>query len=380
MIPYGRQSINEDDLEAVREVLLSDWLTQGPAVTRFEEAVAAACAADHCVAVSNATAALHLACAALDLGPGDTLWTSPNTFLASANCARYCGADVDFVDIDPDTYNMSVAALADKLAAAERAGRLPKIVMPVHFAGQSCQMREIHELGARYGFRIIEDASHAIGASYLGQPVGKGEYSDICVFSFHPVKIVTTAEGGAALTRKTALAERMRRLRSHGMTRNSADWEGQGGGWYYEQHELGFNYRLTDIQAALGVSQLTRLEQFIARRRALAARYDEMLRALPVGTPKQLEEQCSAWHLYVIQLLAADRREVFDAMRSAGIGVNVHYIPVHLQPYYRKLGHRPGSFPHAERYYARALSLPMYAALSDHQQQKVVEALQRVLS
>ncbi|APQ11192.1 spore coat protein [Pseudomonas oryzihabitans] len=375
-IPYGRQSISEDDIAAVTAVLRSDWLTQGPMIERFEQAVAQRCEAAHGVAVCNATAALHLACLALDLGPGDLLWTSPNTFVASANCARYCGADVDFVDIDPLTLNLSVTALAAKLERAERAGRLPKILMAVAFAGQSCDMGAIQALARRYGFRVIEDASHAIGARYAGRPVGCGAYADITVFSFHPVKIVTTGEGGLLTTSDAALAERLRRLRSHGITRDPALMHEPGqGAWYYEQLELGFNYRMTDIQAALGVSQLERLEPFIARRRALIGRYRDLLAPLPVGLVGDQARAESAWHLFPIRLDEAQRDRVFAGLRAAGIGVNLHYIPVHLQPYYRALGFAPGDFPEAERYYAQALSLPLYAELSDAQQERVVRVL-----
>ncbi|MXS19950.1 UDP-4-amino-4,6-dideoxy-N-acetyl-beta-L-altrosamine transaminase [Pseudomonas oryzihabitans] len=380
VIPYGRQSISEEDIAAVTAVLRSDWLTQGPMIERFEQAVAERCAATHGVAVCNATAALHIACLALDLGPGDLLWTSPNTFVASANCARYCGADVDFVDIDPHTLNLSVPALAAKLEIAERAGRLPKILVPVAFAGQSCDMAAIQPLARRYGFKVIEDASHAIGARYAGQAVGSGAQADITVFSFHPVKIVTTGEGGLLTTNDSALAERLRRLRSHGITRDPALLQAEGqGGWYYEQLELGFNYRITDIQAALGLSQLDRLEPFIARRRTLVQRYRELLAEVPVGLVGDQAGAESAWHLFPIRVDEGLRDHVFAGMRAAGIGVNLHYIPVHLQPYYRALGFAPGDFPEAERYYAQALSLPLYADLSEAQQDRVVRTLAELL-
>ncbi|WP_323147793.1 UDP-4-amino-4,6-dideoxy-N-acetyl-beta-L-altrosamine transaminase [Pseudomonas oryzihabitans] len=380
-IPYGRQSISEEDIAAVTAVLRSDWLTQGPMIERFEQAVAQRCEAMHGVAVCNATAALHIACLALDLGPGDLLWTSPNTFVASANCARYCGADVDFVDIDPYTLNLSVPALATKLDIAERAGRLPKILVPVAFAGQSCDMAAIQVLARRYGFKVIEDASHAIGARYAGQPVGSGAQADITVFSFHPVKIVTTGEGGLLTTKDAALAERLRRLRSHGITRDPGLLQDQAqGGWYYEQLELGFNYRMTDIQAALGLSQLERLVPFITRRRALVQRYRELLAELPVGLIGDQAGAESAWHLFPIRVDGGQRAHVFAGMRAAGIGVNLHYIPVHLQPYYRALGFAPGDFPEAERYYAQALSLPLYADLSEAQQDRVVQTLATLLN
>ncbi len=375
-IPYGRQDVRAEDIEAVAMVLRSDWLTQGPAVPQFEAAVAAQCGAAHAVAVNSATSALHIACAALGLGPGDRLWTSPITFVASANCGRYCGAEVDFVDIDPKSYNMDPEALAEKLAAAERSGTLPKVVVPVDFAGQSCDLRAIHALSERYGFRIVEDASHAVGGSYLGQPIGNGRYSDITILSFHPVKIITTGEGGMALTQDPALAATMQRLRSHGITRDIGRMERPSeGAWYYEQIELGWNYRMTDVQAALGKSQLGRIVEYVARRHELARRYDELLAGLPVVTPWQSPESHSALHLYPIQVAASERRRIFDNLRAANIGVNVHYIPVHTQPDYCRLGFERGQFPDAEHYYAGAISLPMYATLTDEQQDRVVAVL-----
>jgi UDP-4-amino-4,6-dideoxy-N-acetyl-beta-L-altrosamine transaminase len=380
MIPYGRQSVDEADIEAVVQVLRSDWLTQGPAIERFEAAMAARCATDHGVMVCNATAALHIACLAAGLGPGDWLWTSPNTFLASANCGLYCGARVDFVDIDPHTWNLSAQALAHKLEQAEREGRLPKVVVAVAFAGQSCDMAALAGLARRYGFTLIEDASHAVGACYQGHPVGSGEYADMTVFSFHPVKIITTAEGGMVMTRHTELAERLQRLRSHGMTRDPARMSGPSHGpWYYEQIELGFNYRATDLQAALGVSQLARLDGFLSRRRALATVYDQSLEALPVRLPTLQPGAESAWHLYVVRV-AERRDEVFAALRAAGIGVNVHYIPVHLQPFYRQLGFAPGDFPEAERYYREALSLPLYPGLTAAEQGHIITSLADALA
>ncbi|SFC96181.1 UDP-4-amino-4,6-dideoxy-N-acetyl-beta-L-altrosamine transaminase [Thiohalospira halophila DSM 15071] len=384
MIPYGRQEVIEDDIQAVVDVLRSDFLTQGPVVPRFEQAVAEKVGAAHGVATNSATSALHIACLALDLGPGDWLWTSPITFVASANCGLYCGARVDFVDIDPRTYNMSHEALADKLAVAEREGRLPKVVVPVHFAGQSCDMAAIHALSERYGFRIIEDASHAIGGRYHGEPVGCGRYSDITVFSFHPVKIITTGEGGMAVTNEPALAERMTRLRSHGITRDPAQMTHEPDGpWYYQQIELGFNYRMTEMQAALGISQLGRLDAFIARRRELVARYNRELDSLPVTRPWQDPDAESAWHLYVICLGEGagpnDREEVFRSLWEAGIGVNVHYIPVHTQPQYQAMGFREGDYPVAEKYYATALSLPLYPALEEPDQEYVLSELRGVL-
>lgn len=381
MIPYGRQNVSAEDVQAVVDVLQSDFLTQGPVVPAFEQALAELTGARHAVAVNSATSALHVACQAIGLGPGDLLWTVPNTFLASANCARYCGADVGFVDIDPGTWNMSATALAQRLAEAERAGRLPKVVVPVAFGGQSCDMRAISALAKRYGFAVIEDASHAVGATYAGQPVGCGEFADITVFSFHPVKIVTSAEGGMAMTQDDRLATRMQLFRSHGMTRDPTLMHGESeGSWYYEQIELGYNYRMTELQAALGLSQLKRLRQFVERRHEIAARYATLLSGLPLASQHPLVEAHSALHLYPIRLHDTQRRRaVFEAMRAAGIGVNVHYIPVHLQPYYRRLGFKRGDFPIAEAYYAGAITLPMYPDLDDAMQNQVVAALKKAL-
>lgn len=377
MIPYGRQDILDADIAAVEQVLRSDWLTQGPAVPRFEQAVAQACGVNFGVAVNSATSALHIACMALDVGPGDAVWTSPNTFLATANCARYCGAQVDFVDIDPRTYNMDPEVLATKLECAKTFGQLPKVVIPVHFAGQSCAMKEIRALGQHYDFRIVEDASHAIGGLYDGEPVGDCRYSDIVVYSFHPVKLITTAEGGMAMTNDAELADRMERLRSHGVTRDPALMDGPTESpWFYQQIELGWNYRLTDLQAALGISQLGRLADYVDRRHAIAERYAARLDTSALTLPFQALESRSAYHLYPVMLHdAGRRRQVFEGMRSAGVGVNVHYIPVHLQPYYRRLGFRQGDFPNAEAYYEGALSLPMYPTLTEAQQDYVIDTL-----
>lgn len=387
MIPYGRQEITDEDVECVVQTLRSDFLTQGPQVPVFERTVAKYCGARHAVAVNSATSALHIACLALGLGPGDWLWTTPITFVATANCGRYCGADVDFVDIDPFTFNISVEALRAKLVMADRDGRLPKILIPVHMAGQSCDMRAIKELAREYGFHIIEDASHAIGGRYLDEPVGSCRYSDITVFSFHPVKIITTAEGGMALTNDGALASRMALLRSHGITRDVSEMtQAPDGPWYYQQIDLGFNYRMTELQAALGVSQMRRLDRYVARRHELARRYDQLLAELPVQTPYRADYSYSAFHLYIIRVGGAGetrRAKVFDALRYEGVGVNVHYIPVHTQPYYEKLGQRVGydsaSFPHATLYYEQAISLPLYAALSDQLQDEVVSALAKAV-
>lgn len=381
-IPYGRQQISEEDIEAVVRVLRSDYLTQGPAVPAFEQAVARYCGAAHAVAMNSATSALHVACLALGVGPGDRVWTSPVTFVASANCALYCGATVDFVDVDPATGNLCATHLAAKLEQAERDGSLPRVVIPVHLCGRSCDMKAIRALSRRYGFAVIEDASHAIGARYDGAPVGDCRYSDITVFSFHPVKIITTAEGGMAMTQDAALARRMERLRSHGITRDPADMtHAPDGPWYYQQIELGFNYRMTDLQAALGLSQMSRLDAFVDRRHEVAARYADALAGLPLGLPPAEPDGRSALHLYVVRVGAGhDRRTVFEALRARDIGVNVHYIPVHLQPYYAALGFRPGHCPAAERYYAAAISLPMHPGLSDADQDRVVMALRDALA
>lgn len=381
-IPYGRQTISAADIAAVVKALRSDWLTQGPAVPAFELAVAAKCNAAHAVAVNSATSALHIACLALGVGVGDVVWTTPNTFVASANCARYCGADVDFVDIDPQTWCISTVALADKLARARTNGeRLPKAVIPVHFAGQSCDMMAISALAADYGFSIIEDASHAIGGSYAGGPVGNCAFSDIAVFSFHPVKIITTGEGGMALTNRPELAERMALLRSHGTTRDAAQMTAEPDGpWSYEQIELGYNYRMTDIQATLGTSQLGRLEEFVARRKLIAARYDDALADLPIQRQLVPENVVSARHLYVVRVPADQHARMFEALRAAGIGVNLHYIPVHLQPYYRRLGFEAGQFPAAEAYYREAVSLPIYPGLRDAQQRRVTRLVRTLCS
>lgn len=383
MIPYGRQDITPADVDAVVSVLKSDFLTQGPQVPRFEQAVANHAGARHALAVNSATSALHLACLSLDLGPGDWLWTTPTTFVASANCGLYCGARVDFVDIDPRTWNISVVALEQKLQQAEREGRLPKVVVPVHLCGQPCEMEAIYALGQRYGFRIIEDASHAIGGKYKGEAIGNCRYSDITVFSFHPVKIITTAEGGMALTNNSELAGKMDLLRSHGITRDpTLMTQAPDGPWYYQQIALGYNYRMTELQAALGVSQMERLDDYVARRHAIARRYDELLADLPLTLPWQHPDSYSGLHLYVIRIAPAmhPHREVFEALRAADIGVNLHYIPVHTQPYYARMGFQHGDFPEAERYYAEAISLPMYPGLSGDEQNHVGAVLRQALT
>lgn len=384
MIPYGRQDIQPLDIEAVLAVLQSDFLTQGPVLPRFEQTVAGYCGAAHALAVNSATSALHVACLGLGLGPGDWLWTSPITFVASANCGLYCGARVDFVDIDPRTYNICPQALERKLNEAERQGCLPKVLVPVHLCGQPCDMAAIHALSQRYGFRVIEDASHAIGGRYRGEPIGNCRYSDITVFSFHPVKIITTAEGGMALTNDAALADKMALLRSHGITHDPAQMtHAPDGPWYYQQIELGFNYRMTELQAALGVSQMQRLDDYVSRRHVLAKRYDDLLTNLPLITPWQHPDSYSGLHLYVIRLaldkINASHRQVFETLREQGIGVNLHYIPVHTQPYYQRLGFKMGDFLEAERYYTEAISLPMYPTMSDDQQDQVIAALTKAL-
>lgn len=385
MIPYGRQSITEQDIAAVTAVLQSDFLTQGPAVPAFEGAVRNRVGAAHAVAVNSATSALHIACLALGVGPGDRVWTSAVTFVASANCALYCGASVDFIDIDPVTYNMSISRLSDRLAQAKVDGVLPKVVIPVHLAGQSCDMASIAVLAEEYGFAVIEDASHAIGADHEGRSIGDCRYSAATVFSFHPVKIITTAEGGLVTTNDPKLAQRLELLRSHGITRDPVLMRSEPEGpWYYEQIVLGFNYRMTDLQAALGVSQMTRLDAFVAERRRLASRYDQLLADLPLVLPRQDPATASSWHLYVVRTDAAhtpwSHREVFDRLRARRIGVNLHYMPVYLQPYYLDLGFAPGYCPEAEAYYASAISIPLYADLTDAGQDRVVAALREALA
>jgi UDP-4-amino-4,6-dideoxy-N-acetyl-beta-L-altrosamine transaminase len=385
MIPYGCQEITQADIDAVVGVLQSDFLTQGPMVPRFEQDVAKHVAAEHALSVNSATSALHIACLALGLGAGDRLWTTPITFVASANCGLYCGAEVDFVDIDPLTYNLCPQALECKLEQAEHEGRLPKVVVPVHLCGQPCDMQAIHALAQRYGFKIIEDASHAIGGKYQGEFIGNCRYSDITVFSFHPVKIITTAEGGMALTNDAVLAERMALLRSHGITRDPALMTHEvDGPWYYQQIDLGFNYRMTELQAALGISQMARLDHYVARRHQLAERYNGLLAGLPVTTPWQHSDSYSGLHLYVIRLhldkLQRSHRQVFESLREQGIGVNLHYIPVHTQPYYQRMGFKQGDYPQAESYYAEAISLPMFQTMNEEQQDTVVAALDKAVN
>jgi UDP-4-amino-4,6-dideoxy-N-acetyl-beta-L-altrosamine transaminase len=384
MIPYGRQEITAADIDAVVAVLRSDFLTQGPAVPAFEQAVARYCGAAHAVAANSATSALHLACLALGVGRGDSVWTSPISFVASANCALYCGATVDFVDIDARTGNMSVDRLGEKLQQAKASGSLPKVVIPVHLSGQPCDMAAIHTLGREYGFGIIEDASHAIGARYLDHPIGNCRYSDIAVFSFHPVKIITTGEGGMAMTNNAALAERMGLLRSHGITRDPSRMTREPDGpWYYQQIELGFNYRMTDIQAALGISQLERVDAYVSKRLALADRYDALLADLPLTLPMRDDSSRSSVHLYVIRLrldqIQVTHKAVFGELRARGIGVNLHYIPIYAQPYYEAMGFARGANPEADRYYATALSLPLHPALSTEDQGKVADGLRAAL-
>ena len=384
MIPYGKQNINQADIDSVVNVLQSEFLTQGPQVPLFEKTVSEYCGVKYGVAVNSATSALHIACLALGLGEGDYFWTSPNTFVASANCGLYCGAKVDFVDIDSKTYNLSTKELEKKLIQAKQDNKLPKIVIPVHFAGQSCDMKKIHSLGKEYGFKIIEDASHAIGGKYLDQSIGCCQYSDITVFSFHPVKIITTAEGGLATTNNKELSEHMQLFRSHGVTRDPELMIKKAeGGWHYQQVELGFNYRMTELQAALGVSQMKRLDEFVALRHQRQKRYDELLKNLPVVAPYQDMDSYSALHLYPIQIqtdkVKNTRKEIFEALRKNDIGVNVHYIPVHTQPYYENMGFRKGDFPNAENYYESTISIPMFQGLTIEMQDKVVNVLKKVL-
>lgn len=385
MIPYGRQEITQEDIDAVVAALRSDYLTQGPLVPEFERRIASYVGAKYAVAVNSATSALHVACMALDLGPGDWLWTSPNTFVASANCALYCGAKVDFVDTDPRTYNLCPVKLEAKLVEAEKTGSLPKIVIPVHLTGQPCEMTAIHALSLKYGFKIIEDASHAIGGKYKGEPIGNGRYSDITVFSFHPVKIITTAEGGMLTTKNDELATRLGLLRSHGITRDAALMtKPVDGPWYYQQIDLGYNYRMTDIQAALGISQMTRLDQYVAKRHEIAKRYDRLLADLPITLPWQHRDSHSAYHLYVIRLqlskIKSSHLEVFELLRSKNIFVNLHYIPVHTQPYYQKIGFKSGDYPEAEKYYQDAISLPIHPLLTLEEQEFVVRSLKEAIA
>jgi UDP-4-amino-4,6-dideoxy-N-acetyl-beta-L-altrosamine transaminase len=383
-IPYGRQEITASDIDAVAAVLRSDYLTQGPAIPRFEAAVAARVTAKHAIAVNSATAALHIACMALELGPSDRLWTVPNTFVASANCGRYCAAEVDFIDIDPLTWNLSVPHLRAKLQRAQREDRLPKVLVPVHFAGQPTEQERIWELAREYDFRVIEDASHSIGASRNREPVGSSRWSDVTVFSFHPVKIITAGEGGMAVTNDDDLAARMTMLRSHGITRDASRFvRPSAGPWYYEQQQLGFNYRLTDIQAALGASQLARLDEYVERRNVLARRYDALLAGLPLKLPTVQPENRSAYHLYVVRLDRAasgkDHRDVVEGLHRRGVMVNLHYMPVHLQPYYREMGFAPGQFPEAEAHGDEAITLPLFPSLTETAQDQVVRALREVL-
>lgn len=384
MIPYARQAINDDDINSVIEILKSDWLTTGPAIEAFEQACATYCQARYAIALSNATAGLHLACLALHLGSGDILWTTPNTFVASSNCALYCGAKVDFVDIDPKTYNFSAEKFAEKLKIAKQNNALPKVIVVTHFAGQSCDMKAIKQLADQFNIKIIEDASHAIGGKYLDKPIGNCQYSDITIFSFHPVKIITTGEGGMVLTNSDQIKNKIQLLRTHGITRDpKAMVSPSQGAWYYQQIDLGYNYRITDFQAALGLSQLKRIDSFIQRRHQLAEQYHRLLQDLPLIMPWQGKENYSSYHLFPIQLelekIPLTRKQVFDQLRQANIGVNVLYIPVHTQPYYQNLGFKPGDFPVAEAYYGRTISLPIYYSLSDQEQLYVTQTLKDIL-
>ncbi len=385
MILYARQDINQADIDAVITVLSSDFLTQGPTVGAFEKAVAIRCGAQYAVAVNSSTSALHIACLALGVGKGDIVWTTPITFVASANCALYCGAEVDFVDIDAQTYNMSVQCLEEKLARAEKAGKLPKVVIPVHLCGQPCDMAGIHQLSQQYGFKVIEDASHAIGGKYQGEPIGNCSFSDITVFSFHPVKIITTGEGGMAMTNDANLAKHLRLLRSHGISGAAEEMQARPPQeiWNYQQIDLGYNYRMTDIQAALGISQIKRLEEFVTMRHAIAKRYDNMLSGMPLLTPYQHADGYSGFHLYVIRLRLAEinktQRQVYEELREAGILVNLHYIPVYRQPYYEKMGFTSGYCPQSEQYYSEAISIPLYPGLTEEQQDQVVALIRKAV-
>ena len=384
-INYGRQDINDADIQSVIKVLQSGWLTQGSEIDRFEQIVADYCGAKYAIAVSSATAALHIACLAIGLSDGDYLWTSPNTFVASANCGLYCGAKVDFVDIDPNTYNLSVQALERKLIDASKKGCIPKVLVPVHFAGQSCDMEKIAALSRQYGFSVLEDASHAIGGNYKERQIGCCEFSDLAVFSFHPVKMITTGEGGMILTNRKDMYEKLIRLRSHGITRNQDLMQGEShGAWYYQQLELGFNYRMTDIQATLGSSQMTRLEKFVEKRVLLAGRYNELLKNLPITLPLQNHDTESSWHLYAVRIHTDKTRrthtQIFDELRQAGIGVNLHYIPVHCQPYYQEMGFKVGDFPESEAYYANAITIPLHYQLTEQEQDRVVSEIRKLVA
>ncbi len=384
MIPYGRQDITNADVEAVLQIMRSEFLTQGPQVPLFEDALKSELGVKHAVAVNSATSALHIACLALDLCQGDLVWTTPVTFVASANCALYCGADIDFVDIDPKSYNIDTCALEQKLINSAKANRLPKILIAVHFAGRSCDMQVIANLSIKYGFKVIEDGSHAIGGSYMGERVGSCMYSDITVFSFHPVKIITTGEGGAAVTNDSAIARRLQLLRSHGITRDESSMVGSSeGDWYYQQIDLGFNYRMTDLQAALGCSQICRLTNYVERRNTLAIRYSELLSGLPLSTPIFTNQIKSSWHLYVVRLdvnkLRKNRAEIFTSLRGKGIGVNIHYIPVHLHPYYQKLGFRIGDFPMSEAFYSEALTIPLFPTMTTSDQNYIIQCMREEL-
>ncbi|MBR9896592.1 MAG: UDP-4-amino-4,6-dideoxy-N-acetyl-beta-L-altrosamine transaminase [Gammaproteobacteria bacterium] len=385
MIPYGRQHLDEGDVKAVVETLTSNWLTQGPAIPKFETALADYCGAEFGVAVNSATSALHIACLALGVGEDDLVWTSPNSFVASSNCALYCGASVDFVDIDLQTGNMCIKALKQKLEHAQNINTLPKVVIPVHFAGQPCDMESLHVLAKQFGFYVIEDASHAIGAKYKGAFIGSGQYADICVFSFHPVKIITTMEGGMALTNNSVWAEKMRMLRSHGITNNPEMMtEESHGPWYYQQISLGFNYRMTDVEAALGLSQLDKLEVFLEKRNALAAHYDRLFSECETITPlKQNADSYSSYHLYVVRIDSLTDKQHADLvtnLREQGIFAHVHYIPIHMQPYYKNLGFKLGDFPNAEHYYQQAVTLPLFPDLTLEEVEQVVDTLSNAVN
>ncbi|PCJ50616.1 MAG: UDP-4-amino-4,6-dideoxy-N-acetyl-beta-L-altrosamine transaminase [Gammaproteobacteria bacterium] len=385
MIPYGKQDINQQDIDAVIDVLKSDFLTQGPQVPAFEQAMQKQCNAKHAIAVNSATSALHIACLALGVSKGDLVWTTPISFVASANCALYCGASVDFVDIDAVTYNLCSAKLEEKLIYAKANNlQLPKVLILVHLSGEPCEMLEISKLAKEYHFSIIEDASHAIGSEYKGNKIGSCQFSNITVFSFHPVKIITAGEGGVATTNDVELADKMLLFRGHGITRDTQQMVGEShGDWYYQQITLGYNYRMTELQAALGLSQLNRLEAFVERRNVIAEYYDQELQNLPIHLPTQKSEHKSSRHLYIIRLelqkISHSHKGVFNAIREKGVGVNLHYIPIHLQPYYQGLGFKEGDFPTAEKYYREAISIPLYPQMSEMQLDEVCAVLRIVL-
>ena len=380
MIPYAKQDISDEDIDSVIEVLKSDFLTQGNKVPLFEDIISERVGAKYALAANSATSCLYLSCLSLGLSKEDILWTSPITYVASANCALYCGAEVDFVDIDPLTWNISVEILEEKLKTARKIKKVPKILVLVHLAGNPCDLQKVFDLSKEYGFSIIEDASHALGSKYSGEHIGSSVYSDISVFSFHPVKNITTGEGGMILTNNQKLSEKIHLYRSHGITRDTKKMINKEEGlWYYEQLLLGFNFRMSDIHAALGISQMNSLDKFISIRNELSQIYTEELKGLPLTIQRVRKEDLSAWHIFVIRLklseLKLSRLEIYNSLRNKGIGVNVHYIPVHLHPFYKNLGFNKGDFPNSENYYDGAITIPMFTKLKKKEIKYVIQAL-----